>query len=70
MNRIMIRVRYEGGVFRPLDRLDFRDGEEFEIVIVRKKFRGFHEKFKDVIIESDRDILRELLNERREVGIV
>ena len=32
----VIRVRYENGVLRPLDRVDFEEGEEL-IVFIRKR---------------------------------
>ena len=65
MGKTIIRVRYENGILRPLERIDFKEGEELNVVIVRKKFHGFHEDLKDIIIESNRDILEEFLKERR-----
>ena len=40
-----IRVRYENGVLKPLEKLDLREGEEIEIII-RRSFRGFHENLR------------------------
>ncbi len=59
-----IRVRYENGVLKPLEKLDLREGEEIEIII-RKSFRGFHEKFKSIVLKSDEDIIEEFIQKRR-----
>jgi len=64
-NRIMrIRVRYEDGVLKPLDKIDAVDGEEFEVIIIRKTFEGFYEETKDMVFEVDRDIVEDFLCER------
>ena len=34
----VIRVRYEGGVLKPLDRIELEEGEEVEVIIRRKIF--------------------------------
>lgn len=34
----VVRMRYEGGVFKPLDEVDVEEGEEIEVVIRRKTF--------------------------------
>ena len=65
MSKTVIRVRYEKGLLRPLEKLDLEEGEELDIVVIRRRFKGFHEEFKELVIESDRDILEEFLKERR-----
>jgi len=65
-NRVMrIRVRYEDGVLKPLDKIDAVDGEEFEVIIIRKTFEGFYEETKDMVFEVDRDIVEDYIYERR-----
>ncbi|ADM28120.1 Protein of unknown function DUF104 [Ignisphaera aggregans DSM 17230] len=61
---IRIRVRYEDGVLKPLDKIDAIDGEEFEVIIIRKTFEGFYEETKDMVFEVDRDIVEDFLCER------
>jgi len=65
-NRVMrIRVRYEDGVLKPLDKIDAVDGEEFEVIIIRKTFEGFYEETKDMVFEVDRNIVEGFIEERR-----
>ncbi len=61
----VIRVRYERGVLKPLEDIDAVEGEVFEVVLVRKSFRGFHEKASRYVFEADRDIVEEFILERR-----
>ncbi|MCD6095164.1 MAG: antitoxin family protein [Thermoprotei archaeon] len=37
----VIRVRYENGVLKPLEKIDLKEGEEIEIVLRRKASRVF-----------------------------
>ncbi|NPA98951.1 MAG: antitoxin family protein [Crenarchaeota archaeon] len=60
-----IRVRFEKGVLRPLDAVDLRDGEELEVVIVQRSFRGFREVASRYRFKVDRDIVGDFLEERR-----
>ncbi len=61
----IIRVRYEGGALRPIDHVEFREGEEFEVIVVRKTFRGFSEKGGKYNFRVDRDLVGEFVVERR-----
>jgi len=60
-----IRVRYEKGVLRPLDAVDLRDGEEVEVVIVRRSFRGFREVASRYRFNVNRDVVQNFAEERR-----
>ncbi len=61
----VIRVRYERGALRPIDYVEFREGEEFEVIIIRRTFRGFREKGGKYTFEVDRDVVEEFVMERR-----
>ncbi len=61
----VIRARYEGGVLKPLEEVDLREGEEVDVMVIRRRFQGFHERFRDLVVESDSDLLEEFLKERR-----
>ncbi|MEB3861654.1 MAG: antitoxin family protein [Desulfurococcales archaeon] len=61
----VIRVRYEGGAFRPIDYVEFSEGEEFEIVVVKRTFRGFREEAGKYRFQVDRDVVEEFVEERR-----
>jgi len=58
-------VRYEKGVLRPLDNVEFGEGEELEVVIVRRRFRGFREEAGRYRFRVDRDVVGEFVEERR-----
>ena len=60
-----IRVRYEKGILRPLDTIEFKEGEELEVVIVRRSFRGFQEGADRYKFKVDRDVVEEFVEERR-----
>ena len=49
----VIRVRYEGGVLRPLERLDLREGEELTVIV---KGRSFYELARRLQAEAKEDI--------------
>ena len=61
----VIRVRYERGTLRPIDHVEFNEGEEFEIIVVKRTFRGFREKAGKYRFEADRDVVEEFVEERR-----
>ena len=49
----VIRVRYENGVLKPLDKLDFKEGEELIVVV---KGKSFYELARSISIEAKEDI--------------
>ncbi len=62
-----IRVRYEGGVLKPLEELDLEEGEEVEIIIVGRS-RGLSRTIKEISREyrdAKEDPLKVLLEGRR-----
>ncbi len=61
----VVRVRYEKGVLRPLDDVEFREGEELDVIIVRKNFSGFREEAGRYKFRVDRDVVEEFIEERR-----
>ena len=61
MSRV-IRVKYEKGVLKPLDRLDLRDGDELRVLILPKEFP---ELLREVEVEAREDIDK-VLGEARE----
>ncbi len=64
MSRV-IKVRYEKGVLRPIDYVEFSEGEEFEIVVIKRAFRGFREKAGKYKFEVNHDVVEEFVEERR-----
>lgn len=60
-----VKVRYEKGVLRFLDSIELREGEELEVIIVRRSFRGFSEKASRYKFKIDRDVVGEFVEERR-----
>ncbi len=64
MSRV-IRVRYERGALRPIDHVEFKEGEEFEVIVVKRTFRGFREKGGKYRFKVDRDVVEEFAAERR-----
>ena len=61
----VIRVRYEKGVFRPIDYVEFKEGEELEVIIVRRSFRGFGREGGRYRFKVERDVVEEFVMERR-----
>ena len=61
----VVRARYEGGVLKPLEPLRLREGEELELVIVEKSFRGFSERAGRYVFSVERDVVAEYPEERR-----
>jgi len=49
----VIRVRYENGVLKPLDKLDFKEGEELIVVV---KGKSFYELARRIRVEAKEDI--------------
>ena len=54
MTRV-IRVRYENGVLKPLEKLDLREGEELEIIIAG---RSFYDLVEELELEAREDVDR------------
>jgi len=61
----LIRVRCEKGVLKPLDKIDVTEGEELEVLIIRRRFSGFSEKLSGRVIKVDSDVVEEFCSERR-----
>jgi predicted DNA-binding antitoxin AbrB/MazE fold protein len=61
----VIRVRYEKGVLKPLGEVELREGEELEVAIAHKSFRGFREEAGKYEFRVDRDLVGEFVGERR-----
>ena len=61
----LVRARYEKGVLKPLEPLSLREGEELELVVVEKSFRGFAERTGRYRFRVERDVVAEYLEERR-----
>ena len=61
----VIRARFEGGVLKPLDPLDLREGEVVEVVVLERSFRGFQEALGGYRFRATRDVVGEFLSERR-----
>ncbi len=49
----VVRVRYEGGVLKPLEELDLSEGEELTVVI---KGRSFYEMARELQVEAREDV--------------
>ena len=49
----VIRVRYENGVLKPLEKLDFKEGEELIVVV---KSKSFYELARRIRVEAKEDI--------------
>ncbi len=49
----VVRVRYEGGVLRPLEELDLSEGEELTVVI---KGKSFYELVRELQVEAKEDV--------------
>jgi len=55
----VIRARYENGVLKPLDKLDLEEGEEINIVVVKRDLS----KYRGVLGKASYEELRELEDE-------
>jgi len=49
----VIRVRYENGVLKPLEKLDFKEGEELIVVV---KSKSFYELARSISVKAKEDI--------------
>ena len=64
----VIRVKYERGVFRPLEPLDLAEGEEFVVKIVDVKSRKrILEKYKGVLEPVDSKLIEEAIEEAEHI---
>jgi len=61
----VIEVIYEDGVFKPLEKVELREGEVIEIEIKEKTSRGLSKLLEKYIVKSDVDLTKELIEERR-----
>ena len=61
----VVKARYERGVLRLFDSIELRDGEELEIIIVRRSFRGFSGKAGRYKFKVDLDVVEEFVEKRR-----
>jgi predicted DNA-binding antitoxin AbrB/MazE fold protein len=63
----VIEAMYEKGVFKPLEKVDLMDGEivEIEIKKKRKTSKGLSNLLEKYVVESDLDITKMLVEERR-----
>ncbi|ABM81435.1 hypothetical protein Hbut_1620 [Hyperthermus butylicus DSM 5456] len=55
----VIRVRFEKGVFKPLDRVDFREGEELVVFVRRCRVREVLDKYVGLFGEATVEELEE-----------
>jgi len=62
----VIEAVYEGGAFRPLEKIDFKEGERVRLMVAKEKTsRGLSELLEKYITKSCVDITRTLIEERR-----
>ena len=54
----VIRVRYEGGVFKPLEKVEFREGEELVVFVRRRRVGEVLDKYVGIFGEADVEELR------------
>jgi len=52
-----VRARYENGVLKPLEKLDFREDEE--VIVVLKSFAGFKDEIQKLLLGLRRILLRD-----------
>ncbi|RLF04241.1 MAG: hypothetical protein DRJ60_07385 [Thermoprotei archaeon] len=65
-----IRVRFEGGVLHPLDRVEFREGEELVIRVVSLDERKrLLERYRGFAGRASKEELDELLHEAKWEGL-
>lgn len=57
----VIEVVYENGVFKPLEKVDLKEGERVKVVIKE----SLVDKLKKYKIKVDTDVLKEFVEERR-----
>ena len=61
----VIEVIYEDGVFKPLEKVDLREGERVRIRIDRRGIYDVIEKYQNYFEDIDEDLTEILLRERR-----
>ncbi len=61
----VIEAVYEGGVLKPLEKVELREGEVVEIEIKKKTSRGLSKLLEKYIVKSDVDLTKGLIEERR-----
>jgi len=61
----VIEAVYKDGVFKPLEKVELREGEVVEIEIKKKTSRGLSKLLEKYIVKSDVDLTKELIEERR-----
>ena len=57
-----IRVVYEGGVFKPLQEIDLREGTKAFVVLKPGRIINVARRFR---VKVDRDVMEEFVEERR-----
>ncbi len=62
MSRV-IRVRYEKGMLRPLEKVDFREGEELVVFVRRRRVCEVLDEYIGIFGEADVEELRMLEEE-------
>ncbi len=65
MSKVVVRVKYEKGVFRVLDNVEATEGEEFMVVIAKRSFKGFSKDAGKYIFRVKHDVVEEFVKERR-----
>ncbi len=50
---------------KPLEEIEADEGEEFEIMFIRRSFKSFHERAGKRIYKVESDVVEEFVNERR-----
>jgi len=54
----VIRVRYENGVLKPLEPVELREGEEFVVIIRRRRVREVLSKYIGMLGEASSEELK------------
>lgn len=63
----VIRVKYEKGVLKPLDRVDFEEGEELLVKIVKvERRRRILRKYRGVLGSAPKELLDRFMLEAEE----
>jgi len=61
----VIEAIYENGVLRPLKKLNLKEGERVRLKIGRKTSKNLSKLLEKYIIDSDTDLTKILVEERR-----
>jgi len=59
---VKVKARFEGGVLRPLEEVDLREGEEVELII-RRSARRVLDKYAGILGEASAEELDRLAEE-------